>query len=55
MANGGEVIFKFLGDDKELKKTMGDLGKIGKTALKGMLARNYGSSSWFWRYRNGIS
>ena len=38
MANGGEVIFKFLGDDKELKKTMGDLGKIGKTALKGMVA-----------------
>lgn len=53
MANGGEVIFKFLGDDKELKKTMGDLGKIGKTALKGMLARNYRSCNRFYCYGNG--
>lgn len=34
--NGGEVIFKFLGDDKELKKTMGSLGAIGKNALTGL-------------------
>ena len=39
--NGGEVIFKFLGDDKELKNTMKTLGSIGKTALAGMVARNY--------------
>lgn len=38
MANGGNVIFKFLGDDKELKSTMNKLGSIGKTALKGMVA-----------------
>ena len=36
--NGGEVIFKFLGDDKGLKKTMGALGSIGKTALAGVVA-----------------
>lgn len=47
MANGGEVIFKFLGDDKELKKTMGTLGSIGKTALAGVVARNYRSCNWF--------
>ncbi len=34
--NGGEVIFKFLGDDKGLKATMGKLGSIGATALKGL-------------------
>ena len=38
MADGGNVIFKFLGDDKELKSTMDKLGSIGKTAFKGMLA-----------------
>lgn len=36
--NGGEVIFKFLGDDKGLKATMGKLGSIGATALKGLAA-----------------
>lgn len=36
--NGGEVIFKFLGDDKGLKSTMGKLGSIGATALKGLAA-----------------
>lgn len=36
--NGGEVIFKFLGDDKGLKATMGKLGSIGATALKGVVA-----------------
>ena len=38
MADGGSVIFKFLGDDKELKSTIGKLGSIGKTAFKGMVA-----------------
>jgi len=42
--NGGEVIFKFLGDDKGLKATMGKLGSIGATALKGVVARNNGSN-----------
>ena len=36
--DGGEVIFKFLGDDKQLKKVMGGLGSIGATALKGLAA-----------------
>lgn len=34
--NGGEVIFKFLGDDKGLKKVMGGLGSIGRSALAGL-------------------
>ena len=38
MANGGEVIFKFLGDDKQLKSVMGRLSKLGSTALKGLVA-----------------
>ena len=31
--DGGNVIFKFLGDDKGLQKTIGGLGKVGKVAL----------------------
>lgn len=38
MADGGNVIFKFTGDDKSLKSTMDKLGSIGKSALKGMVA-----------------
>lgn len=38
MADGGNVIFKFTGDDKSLKSTMDKLGSIGKTALTGMVA-----------------
>lgn len=38
MADGGNVIFKFIGDDKSLKSTMDKLGSIGKSALKGMVA-----------------
>lgn len=38
MADGGNVIFKFIGDDKGLKSTMDKLGSIGKSALKGMVA-----------------
>lgn len=38
MADGGNVIFKFLGDDKELKSTMKTLNSIGKTALTGIVA-----------------
>lgn len=34
--NGGEVIFKFLGDDKGLEGTMKKLGSIGSMALKGL-------------------
>lgn len=38
MADGGSVIFKFLGDDKELKKTVDKMASVGKTAFKGMVA-----------------
>lgn len=31
--DGGNVIFKFLGDDKGLQKTLSGLGKVGKVAL----------------------
>lgn len=48
MADGGNVIFKFTGDDKGLKSTMDKLGSIGKSALKGMVARNNGRSNWFY-------
>ena len=36
MADGGSVIFKFLGDDAGLKNTMNKIGGITKTALKGV-------------------
>ena len=36
MADGGEVIFKFKGDDKDLNNTLKSVGKIGTTALKGV-------------------
>lgn len=36
--DGGNVIFKFLGDDKQLQSTMKTLGGIGKTALGGLVA-----------------
>ena len=36
MADGGSVIFKFLGDDAGLKNTMSKIGGITKTALKGV-------------------
>lgn len=36
MANGGEVIFKFTGDDKDLKKVMNGLGGAVKGILKGL-------------------
>lgn len=42
--DGGNVIFKFTGDDKQLQSTLKSLGSIGKTALTGIVARNYGSS-----------
>lgn len=38
MADGGNVIFKFLGDDKGLQGTMKAIGGIGKTALTGIVA-----------------
>lgn len=47
MADGGNVIFKFLGDDKELKSTMNKLGSIGSTALKGMVAGTTAVASGF--------
>ena len=31
--DGGNVIFKFTGDDKQLQSTLGKLGKVGKVAL----------------------
>lgn len=36
MADGGNVIFKFLGDDKQLKGVLGNLGNAAKTALGGL-------------------
>lgn len=36
--DGGNVIFKFTGDDKQLQSVMKSLGSIGKTALTGMVA-----------------
>ena len=36
MADGGNVIFKFLGDDTGLQSTMKTIGGITKTALKGI-------------------
>ena len=42
--DGGNVIFKFTGDDKQLQSTLKSLGSIGKTALTGIVARNNGSS-----------
>lgn len=36
MADGGEVIFKFLGDDSGLEKTLGKVGKVATSALKGI-------------------
>lgn len=38
MADGGEVIFKFLGDDKDLKSTLNSISSVTKTALKGVAA-----------------
>lgn len=38
MADGGNVIFKFLGDDKQLKSVLGGIGSATKTALKGIVA-----------------
>lgn len=36
--DGGNVIFKFTGDDKQLQSTLKSLGSIGKTALTGIVA-----------------
>ena len=36
MADGGDIIFKFLGDDKQLKAALGGIGKVGTTVLKGL-------------------
>ena len=36
MADGGNVIFKFLGDDKQLKSTMNALGGVAKTSMKAL-------------------
>lgn len=36
MADGGNVIFKFLGDDSALQGTFKSLGKMGTTALKAL-------------------
>lgn len=36
MADGGNVIFKFLGDDKQLQKTLSNIGGIAKKALTGV-------------------
>lgn len=38
MAEGGNVIFKFLGDDKQLKGVLSGLGSSAKVALAGIVA-----------------
>lgn len=53
MADGGNVIFKFLADDKALKKTLGGLGSAFKTALKGVAARNGSNNYRFCWNSNG--
>lgn len=44
MADGGKVIIKIDGDDSGFKKAMGGLGKISKTALKGIAVGAAGAS-----------
>lgn len=53
MADGGNVIFKFLADDKALKKTLSGLGSAFKTALKGVATRNGSNNGWFCWNSNG--
>lgn len=36
MANGGNVIFEFIGDDSKLMSTINSIGSATKTALKGL-------------------
>lgn len=48
--DGGNVIFKFLGDDKQLNSTMKALGGIGKTALGGLAVRCNCGSNRIWCY-----
>ena len=38
MADGGEVIFKFLGDDKQLQSTLKSVTNVAKTGLKAITA-----------------
>ena len=38
MADGGNVIFKFLGEDSQLKSVLGGIGKAATTAVKGVVA-----------------
>lgn len=45
--DAGNVIFKFIGDDKQLKSVMGGLGSIGKTALAGLVAGTTAVASGF--------
>lgn len=47
MADGGEVIFKFLGDDKGLEKTLGKVGKMATTALKGIAVGTAAAAAGF--------
>ena len=45
--DAGNVIFKFIGDDKGLKSTMSGLAGVGKTALAGLVAGTTAVASGF--------
>lgn len=45
--DAGNVIFKFIGDDKGLKSTMNGLAGVGKTALAGLVAGTTAVASGF--------
>lgn len=47
MADGGEVIFKFKGDDKELDKTLKSVTNIAKTSMKAITASTVAVASAF--------
>lgn len=47
MANGGEVTFKFLGDDKNLNKTLNGIKDIGVSAMKGLATATVAATAAF--------
>ena len=47
MADGGEVIFKFKGDDKQLNSTMKAISKASKVALTGVATATTAVASGF--------
>lgn len=47
MADGGNVIFRFMGDDSKLKSTIGGIGNIAKTAFKGIAVGTAAAAAGF--------